>query len=344
MRKGLERGRVLARRATNRLAARPLILMYHRVAELPADPQLLAVSPRHFAEQLAVLRRMLRPMPLRQLSALLAGGKLPRHAVVLTFDDGYADNLHHARPLLERHDVPATVFVTAGHVGGRREFWWDELERLLLQPGVLPSRLSLQLSAGLVHWSLDGSAELSEACWQASRDWHVERAEDPTPRHTLYRELHAALHDQPPDARQAALDALRQWAGMGADGRPSHAVLTAQETRSLGADGLVEIGAHTMTHPALSRLWASEQAEEVRLSRAVLEDISGRRVTSMAYPHGAASLLTERIVRDAGYRQACSSEAGTVRRNSDLFRLPRFVVRDWDGDTFERCLRGWLGE
>ena len=52
---------------------------------------------------------------------------------MVTFDDGYADNLWNAKPLLERYDVPAAVFVTTGYAGQDREFWWDELETLLLE-------------------------------------------------------------------------------------------------------------------------------------------------------------------------------------------------------------------
>src|SRR5262245_19306871 len=109
-----------------------LILLYHRIAEPAADPFDLCVTPQHFAEHLEQLRRHHRIISLTELSQRLASGATLRHTVVLTFDDGYADNLHHAKPLLERYDAPATVFVTSGYVGQDREFWWDELERLLL--------------------------------------------------------------------------------------------------------------------------------------------------------------------------------------------------------------------
>ena len=68
----------------------------------------------------------------------VSGGDVPSAGVVVTFDDGYADNFHNAKPLLERYEIPATVFVTTGYLQDQREFWWDELERILLQPGTLP--------------------------------------------------------------------------------------------------------------------------------------------------------------------------------------------------------------
>ena len=64
-------------------------------------------------------------------------------SIAVTFDDGYADNLHCAARLLQKHDVPATFFLTSGYLGGHEEFWWDELTRLVFDPVVLPSKLSI---------------------------------------------------------------------------------------------------------------------------------------------------------------------------------------------------------
>jgi peptidoglycan/xylan/chitin deacetylase (PgdA/CDA1 family) len=82
--------------------------------------------------------------------------------VVVTFDDGYADNLHHAKPLLERYGIPATVFVTSDYIGQEHEFWGDKLERLLLQPGALPQTLQLQVNGTAYQWSLGEAAYFSE--------------------------------------------------------------------------------------------------------------------------------------------------------------------------------------
>ena len=98
-----------------------LILMYHRVASAATDPLELCVAPERFAEHLELLESLGRIVPLRDFARAKGNGL----TVAITFDDGYADNVLAAAPLLEQHDAPATVFVVAGAVGSPRAFWWD---------------------------------------------------------------------------------------------------------------------------------------------------------------------------------------------------------------------------
>jgi len=369
-----------------------MILAYHRVAETPTDPQFLCVSPRHFAEQLQVLRRRRRPMRLLDFASSLREGVAPDDAVVITFDDGYADNLHNAAPLLAAHDVPATVFVAPqeSETAARREdsapaisrcdtdgtgrcrsgvgescpgeFWWDELDRLLLQPGSLPRILRLEIGGQTIAWdlaspnnacgrtgetpvpqfSVDGPpsemVEYSQEDFEKHRGWSVLQVEAPTARQSVYRSLHQALRPLVTAARQAAMASLRSWAGATATMRPTHARLTPAEIVRLAEAG-VEVGAHTLTHPVLSATPAEEQRAEIQRSKERLEDVLGRPVRSFAYPYGTRKdyrAETVEIVRQAGFACACSNFPGAVRVDTDLFQLPRTLVRDWDGDEFAR--------
>jgi peptidoglycan/xylan/chitin deacetylase (PgdA/CDA1 family) len=155
-----------------------IVLAYHRVEEEPPRDALgLAVSAAHFAEQLNVLRDMAKPVGLRDLAAGLDSGRGMRGRVCLTFDDGYVDNLVVAKPLLESHEVPATVFVTSGYVGAEREFWWDQVERVAARSGedVLALRARLRMLS---------PAELEQvtACW-AETDAGLQDAR--APRHRV---------------------------------------------------------------------------------------------------------------------------------------------------------------
>jgi peptidoglycan/xylan/chitin deacetylase (PgdA/CDA1 family) len=94
------------------------------------------------------IRRFCVPLRLRDLvDALEKRNPLPRRGVVVTFDDGYIDNHACAYQILKTFEIPATIFVTTGSIGSKREFWWDDLERILVLPEQLPTSLTLGLAA-----------------------------------------------------------------------------------------------------------------------------------------------------------------------------------------------------
>lgn len=323
-----------------------LILLYHRVSDVSFDPQLLCVSPQHFAEHLAILQQHYTPMRLSELTQRMSRRQwFPRPFVAITFDDGYADNLQEAKPLLARYGIPATVFVTAGAIDDHREFWWDELERLLLQPGTLPEVLELKIADQIHCWHLDTATTYRDSDAQQHSHWNVLIDSNPTPRHQAYRELSSLLRPLADANRQAILSQLRAQANVNADGRTTHRALSAAAVRELAADGLVEVGAHSITHPVLSQRSIAEQSLEINTSKARLESLLSQPVTSFAYPFGTLGDYTSdtiEVVRQAGFARACSNYEGVMRRSPDPFQLPRFLVRNWDGDEFARRLREWM--
>ena len=109
-----------------------VVLLYHRIASVAPDPWSLCVTPQHFEEHLQVLRQYCR-VRLDQITHGAWSWKTP--TVAISFDDGYADNLHNAGPLLQRYETPATFFITTGGIDSRNEFWWDELERIVFRSG-----------------------------------------------------------------------------------------------------------------------------------------------------------------------------------------------------------------
>ena len=316
--------------------------MYHRVADVDSDPWLLCVTSQHFAEHLEVLRKHGYPVQVQQLNQALQDGKRLLKSIAITFDDGYADNFHNAKPLLERYDIPATVFVVSGHVGQEREFWWDELERLFLQPGTLPKTLQLSINGSPYQWELGEAVNYSEDTYQRYRRWHAEQRDDPSPRHSLYRLLYKLLQPLLEGERHKVLQELLAWSGAAPVSRPTHRSLSVTELLTLGQGKLIEVGSHTVTHPLLSSLPLLLQQDEIRLSKARLEEIVDLPVCSFAYPYGNYTAATVDIVRDAGFFCACSAIEDTVQRYSDSFQLPRFEVQNWNGEEFEKRLLKWL--
>lgn len=327
------------------LSGRALILLYHRVADVASDPWQLAVSPQHFEEHLEFLKRRCRLVSLRDLSAALEEGRLPRRSVVVTFDDGYADNLLNAKPLLEKHDVPATVFITTGYTGEDREFWWDELDRLFMEPGVLPGTLSLQVNGNRQYWQLGDGAYYDEAAHQRDQHWRASQPDEPTTRHSLYRALWQLMHPMTDSERRLVRNELIEWAGAAGSARETHRVLAREEIIELTRSGLIDVGCHTVTHPKLSALSRESQTDEIRESKHTLEEIVDHPVTGFAYPYGLESDYTNEtvsLVREAGFAYGCTAAAGVVSRHSDRYRLPRVQAQDLDGESFARVIEEWL--
>ena len=313
--------------------------MYHRIATPERDPWQLAVTPAHFAEHLEVIRHQGTPMPVRALTAQLTRGRVPRRAIVITIDDGYADNFHEARPLLQRLDVPATIFVAAGYVGRAAGFWWDELERRILAPADVPSRLQLRVRDAVHEFSTAGPRRTPDP----DLGWRAASA-PPTDRHRLFLDLYRLLKPLTDAERRRALDDLGGWNGVGAGPDATSRPLTVEEVRALGGDDLIEVGAHTLTHPQLSAQPAVEQQAEIRRSRAVLSEMTGQEVVSFAYPYGGRADYnadTVRMVGEAGFSGACSTVPGTVRHRTSPLEIPRLHVDDCDGDGLARRLAHW---
>jgi peptidoglycan/xylan/chitin deacetylase (PgdA/CDA1 family) len=274
-----------------------VILLYHRVANLQSDLWKLAVTPERFSEQLELMRGAFTVIALRELVERLPAGTLAPRSLVITFDDGYRDNLHTAKPLLEHHGLPATVFVVAGYVDAKRDFWWDELEQLL----------------------------------------RAEHGDRPSDHRALRDRLQRLTHGE----RQKTLDQM--WEASGA-ARPSPTtVSTGAEIRELAEGGLIEIGAHTVTHPRLSRERRASQVDEIRTSKSNLSELVGRPVDYFSYPHGDYDRKTVQAVVESGFLAACSSTAGAVHAESRPFELPRLEVGDWSPDELGERLAALLG-
>lgn len=275
-----------------------IILLYHRIIDLPVDPQLLCVRPENFAEQLDAIRRVATIVPLQDaLTANHQGSASPR--VAITFDDGYADNAETALPILREFAAPATVFVTARDDGASREFWWDELESLLL-------------------------ADTQDR-------WNV--MQPPLhPRHVEYLNYFNQMRNLPAAEQQHTLDELSLALGRPRDVRPTQRVMTDDQLRELAASRLVDIGAHTLSHPVLSAMSEDVQRREIQESKARLESIISAPVRTFSYPYGTRkdyTPATVACVREAGFSLACSNFSGTVTAPSYPFQLPRHLVRDW---------------
>jgi peptidoglycan/xylan/chitin deacetylase (PgdA/CDA1 family) len=330
---GARSAKFLRRRMRSRRPLRgPLVLMYHRIADHDPDPWALSVSSQHFAEQMELVARYRRPMALTEF---VSGGKVaevPANAVAVTFDDGYADNLLAAKPVLERYGMPATVFVTSVAVDHPGELWWDELERVLLAPDQLPLKLPLTVCG----------RELSFSGGSNSPDLQSHRraafADRAGHRWLVYKAIYEALLAAPYAEKMRVLGELALLLGLKPGGRSGRRLLQARELQQLASCNLVEIGCHTETHPVLAGLSKDDQQVEISRNKTFLEGLLDRPFSSFAYPYGSYDAKTIICVRRAGFTLACHTRTGPVERNASPFEMPRLHVCDWDGDRFLQVL------
>ncbi|MDF3983203.1 polysaccharide deacetylase family protein [Luteibacter sp. PPL201] len=288
------------------------ILAYHRVMPLPDpatypfDLELISTPPHEFREQMKRIKRHFRPMRLTDVAAALdAGEALPPDTVAVTFDDGYDDNYHVAAPILDELGVPATFFVSTGHIDSGRPYAYDWLVHMILVTGA--PRLALP--------------ELG--------------IDVPMPRE---RPLRRRLAGQVL-LRMKWLDALGQsamterleaeWNLPSADARPRQCrPMTWDQIRAMERAGL-EIGSHGVHHRMLARLPLDEMTREIRQSKATLDRELAQPAILMSYPVGGDRAYNDAVIsatRNAGFRLACSYVCGTNAEPSEnryaLHRLP----------------------
>ncbi len=312
------------------------VLLYHRVAELACDPQLLAVNRQRFREQLQVIKNDWIPVSLGELLQRARDGKDTNRCVAITFDDGYADNLLNAAPLLSELGIPATIYVSTGFLHGEQEFFWDQLNRLIIDelPDHRDLNIELQSNGISRQWTIPlcGVSELS---------WDVTLAEAPTARHEVYRQLCGIVKVLPANERTETLSKIFSKFPQQARQRPEYRTMDTEELQTLSNIDGIEIGAHTQTHPTLSCLPVEEQQREIELSRKVLQEVTGCEIHTFSYPFGTKadySPATIAAVQRAGFKSTCSNYSGQVHRRCSHFEVPRNLVRNWDAATFARRL------
>lgn len=293
-----------------------VILMYHRVADLPDYPYPIVVRPELFAQHMRIIGRHYRPLRLLELVEALSNNRLPPRGVVVTFDDGYLDNFTQALSILEEYRVPATIFVATGNIDSQREFWWDELDRIILKTADLPGNLEMNIHGQ--PYSLP-TASMHE-------------------RSQTRKTVHLLLKPLEYEERESHLDELAKWAGQSREGRSNHRAMRANELRQLVQSEFIDVGAHTITHPQLSALSYKAQEKEIAGSRDQLGAITGETIKLFAYPYGSRQDYdgnSARIVKSCGFQAVCTTVPGKVDAVTDVYDLPRFPVDDWDQATFE---------
>jgi len=287
------------------------IVNYHRILK-SFDP-LLESEPdiESFRWQMQVLAECFNVLPVHDALHALATHSLPPRAVCITFDDGYRSIHDFALPILKEFNLPATVFVTTGYIDAGN-MWNDRiLEAIRAVPN---SQIDLR-DMGLNVYQLQTINDRKRAINMLTEDAKY----------------------LPPEERQDLISKLEHLSGAVFEDR----LMLSREMLCALVDQGIEIGAHTISHPILTRLDNSSARHEIEGGKKQLEKIIAKPVRLFAYPNGKTGVdFDERHVamaRDAGFDAAFTTAFGAVTEKDNLYQIPR--CRPWDATAFFYALR-----
>ena len=280
------------------MADRLHVLCYHNVRGTSWSPSTGDTGVRGLERQLRTLRRLANVVPLDEALTRLSGGRpLPPAAVALTFDDGYADNLTVAAPLLERLSLPATFFLVPGLLSRTVSAWWETMG-----------------------WAFTATTR-SELVWEGRRHplrTVAERAQAQTV-------VAAALKRRSFAAREDAVAELVDLLAPSGRGPGHELFLDWEGARSLVARGHA-VGSHSSRHAILSQESEDEQTDDLVGARRLLEQELGVPTPLLAYPNGTPAdydAATLRAVARAGHSYAVTTVDGLNRPTTPPYEIRR---------------------
>jgi len=279
------------------------VLIFHRVLAAPDPLSPGEVDAVRFDRVCGWIRQWFNVLPLDEAVRRMKSEALPERAMAITFDDGYRDNREVALPILQRHGLCATFFVATGFLDGGR--MWNDTIVETLRRTELPV-----LDVDDLLETRHGAMPLRDA---AQRRQAIDR-------------ILPAVKYLAPGHRLRVADALARRARV--DRLPDDLMMSGEQVVELHRAGM-QIGAHTVSHPILTRVGEPEVLQELSQSKAHLEALTDSAVSLFAYPNGAPGTdFGEREVRAArscGFSAAVTTGWGVARNDTDVYRLPRFT-------------------
>jgi peptidoglycan/xylan/chitin deacetylase (PgdA/CDA1 family) len=299
------------------LRGKTLVLMYHRVLTPEAaaacwSHRAIVVEQATFDRHMAAVRRHFDVLSLEDFERRLATPDADaRPACLITFDDGWRDTYTHAWPVLRRHDIPAVVFLPVQFIGAGGRFWQEQMGALLHQIWERSRADAVFARAARpVLASIDATALL-----------------DTPPARAREAAMEVAQQRKRADPAGAAATLDRLIALVGQDQAPhDDGFMTWPEVREMAARGIA-FGGHSVTHRIMTTLPAEDVRREAVGSRERIERELGP-VTAFSYPNGDWNADVARIVGEAGYRVAFSTQPGPIGAAADRLALRRVNIHE----------------
>ncbi|MCK4818805.1 polysaccharide deacetylase family protein, partial [bacterium] len=275
-----------------------------------------AINTSDFEKQMKCLLRTHKIISLEKLArAIVEKRALPERAAVVTFDDGYKDNYTNVFPILKKYNIPATVFLTTGHIGTDNLFWWDKIGYILCNTKL--KRLELEDFGDI---SLPSKGNISQ-----SLDKIINR-----------------LNRTPEDKKCDLIEKLVEISDVDIPkGMGRNVILSWEEVKEMNENG-INFGAHTVTHPILTRLSAKQAKHEIVQSKKDIKRRLNKPVTAFSYPNGLTDDFNAEIIdllKESGFICAVTRIPKMIISKTDLYELGR-LFPGWNYESFKFCVSG----
>jgi peptidoglycan/xylan/chitin deacetylase (PgdA/CDA1 family) len=293
------------------------VFMLHRVYPLESHKLIpnenLKVSPDYLDE--FIVKAKAKGYSFISLDALyddLMNNKPASKSIVLTLDDGYADNYTHAFPIFKKHNTPFAIYVTTSFPDNTAILWWYTLEDLIIQHD------SIALNDGS-SFECKTQEQKTDSFW-AIRDKIIQ-----LPKENFLDALQTLFKNYPVDWQSKVTEIGLNW----------------QQIEELSKDPLATIGAHTINHFAAATLAKEELINEVMGSKQIIESHIHKPVDHFCYPFGSAKEVGEKefaIVNELGFKTSTTTRVGSIfpEHKNHLSALPRVMLRnDFSLSRFE---------
>lgn len=296
------------------LSNKVLMLIYHRIGELDKnrDPYLLTVSRDNFIQHLSIIKKKFHTLSLSEFLKGIGNNELPDRSIILTFDDGYVNNLTVAKKLLEEFKIPGAFFLTSGFIGSY--FWWDKIIQHINSQ--INKKIEFLGNEYMIPSSFKARGELLNK---------------------IFSTIQAQVYEN-------KINLIKNFNSFNFNSNEEYLFrcMNREEIINLSRSPYIEIGGHTKWHLRLSRLNNSEQLSEIMSNKIELEEIVQKEINFFAYPFGDFNSTTKTILEKKSFRCGLAGSWGINHRGSDRFELKRISVNNWNGRNLNLLLRYWL--
>jgi peptidoglycan/xylan/chitin deacetylase (PgdA/CDA1 family) len=273
------------------------------------------VRRENFEGQMAYLSKRRRLVTLLQLLEYIEkGAGFPPDLVAVTFDDGYYDFYSEALPILEKYNIPSTLFLITSLVSEGEAKWEDRLSHVVNTAEVK----TFNIRIGKEEKTYDLSS------WSRKLD--------------CIRDLNVLLSELNETEKRGVLSEIERQLCTSSKS-PERTMLSWNEIQKLKEDRLISFGSHTHSHCSLSNVNAETARLEVSRSKEEIEHHLGRPCTLFCYPFGKKTNFNQKIkelLKAEGFSLAVTTIPGSISKGSDPLELRRIVVAD-DGSYKFKC-------